>query len=149
MQGMSESVRSLSVKPEYVVIDGNRMPKDLPSDYECETMVKGDAKVSCQWSVVSGQLSVVSSQYTSSSAVVVAVVIQEHAQRCECHGHFRAALTNSPHLSTPPVLRDRRGVDHGQGDAGPPLHRLRKTVATVRVPATQGVWNEGTFRRYL
>lgn len=53
MQGMSESVRSLSVKPEYVVIDGNRMPKDLPSDYECETMVKGDAKVSCQWAVVS------------------------------------------------------------------------------------------------
>ena len=70
MQGMSESVRSLSVKPEYVVIDGNRMPKDLPSDYECETMVKGDAKVSCQLSVVSCQLSVVSCQWAVVSILV-------------------------------------------------------------------------------
>ena len=41
MQGMKQAVETLSIKPDYVLIDGNRMP-DL--NIKGETIVKGDAK---------------------------------------------------------------------------------------------------------
>ena len=42
MLAMQRAVMSLSIKPDYVVIDGNRCP-ELP--YPSEAVVKGDAKV--------------------------------------------------------------------------------------------------------
>ena len=42
MMAMVRAVDGLSIKPEYVAVDGNRMP---PWNYEGETVVKGDDKV--------------------------------------------------------------------------------------------------------
>ena len=39
---MNRSIESLDIKPDYCLIDGNRVPKDIK--YPCETVVKGDAK---------------------------------------------------------------------------------------------------------
>ena len=42
MMAMYRAVSDLSVQPEYVAVDGNKMPK---WPYSGETVVKGDAKV--------------------------------------------------------------------------------------------------------
>jgi len=39
---MNRSIESLSVKPDYCLIDGNRVPKEIK--FPCETVVKGDLK---------------------------------------------------------------------------------------------------------
>ena len=39
---MNRSIESLEIKPDYCLIDGNRVPKEIK--YPCETVVKGDAK---------------------------------------------------------------------------------------------------------
>ncbi len=39
---MNRSIDGLSVKPDYALIDGNRVPKEIT--VPCETVVKGDAK---------------------------------------------------------------------------------------------------------
>lgn len=39
---MNRAIENLSVKADYALIDGNRVPKEIPID--CETVVKGDAK---------------------------------------------------------------------------------------------------------
>ncbi|KZZ35151.1 ribonuclease HII, partial [Oleiphilus sp. HI0086] len=44
MLAMKRAVESLSIKPEYVLIDGNRCPQlNIPS----EAVVKGDSRVAC------------------------------------------------------------------------------------------------------
>lgn len=40
---MTRAVRQLSVKPEMLLIDGNRFRSDLDIDYEC--IIKGDGKI--------------------------------------------------------------------------------------------------------
>jgi len=39
---MNRSINSLSQKPDFCLIDGNRVPKEIK--YPCETVVKGDSK---------------------------------------------------------------------------------------------------------
>ena len=39
---MNRAIDGLSVKPDFALIDGNRVPKDIKID--CETVVKGDSK---------------------------------------------------------------------------------------------------------
>lgn len=41
---MNRAIDSLEVKPDYALIDGNRVPKGIKID--CETVIKGDAKSS-------------------------------------------------------------------------------------------------------
>lgn len=41
---MNRSIDGLSLKPDYALIDGNRVPKEI--NVPCETVVKGDAKSS-------------------------------------------------------------------------------------------------------
>jgi len=42
LRGMKNAVEKLKVAPDYVIIDGNRIPDNLP--YKSEAIVKGDAK---------------------------------------------------------------------------------------------------------
>jgi ribonuclease HII len=42
IEGMNIAIKSLSIKPEYIVIDGNRFKTDL--DIPWRTIVKGDGK---------------------------------------------------------------------------------------------------------
>lgn len=39
---MNRAIENLSIKPDFALIDGNRVPKDI--SVECETVVKGDSK---------------------------------------------------------------------------------------------------------
>ena len=41
---MNRAIEGLEIKPDYALIDGNRVPKGIP--VPCETVVKGDAKSS-------------------------------------------------------------------------------------------------------
>lgn len=41
---MNRAIDSLDIKPDYALIDGNRVPKGIKID--CETVIKGDAKSS-------------------------------------------------------------------------------------------------------
>lgn len=43
MKAMTDAVKSCSVQPDYVYIDGNRLPQDLPCDGEY--VIKGDDKI--------------------------------------------------------------------------------------------------------
>lgn len=45
LQAMTLAVRDLDQQPDYVMIDGNRIPKDM--DIEAEAVVKGDDRVAC------------------------------------------------------------------------------------------------------
>jgi len=45
MLAMKKAVDLLNVKPDIVLIDGNRAPKDM--QYEARTIVKGDSKCAC------------------------------------------------------------------------------------------------------
>jgi len=39
---MNRAINGLEIKPDYALIDGNRVPKGI--EIPCETVVKGDAK---------------------------------------------------------------------------------------------------------
>lgn len=39
---MNRAVNSLNIKPDYVLVDGNRVPKGM--EIPCETVIKGDSK---------------------------------------------------------------------------------------------------------
>jgi len=45
LYGMKNSIESLAVKPDLVLIDGNKSPKSL--SVNCQTVVSGDAKHAC------------------------------------------------------------------------------------------------------
>ena len=42
---MNKAINGLSIKPDYALIDGNRIPKNI--QIPCETVVKGDSKSCC------------------------------------------------------------------------------------------------------
>ena len=44
MLAMHRAVDALSIRPEFVVVDGNRLPK---WDYDGQAVVKGDQRMSC------------------------------------------------------------------------------------------------------
>jgi ribonuclease HII len=45
MEGMRRAVCGLKIKPEHALIDGNKIPPDLPCS--AEALVKGDARETC------------------------------------------------------------------------------------------------------